>query len=78
MPLFFFNIYNDDITSDREGIELADISAARELGCHEVRGLAAESIKLHGSLDLDHRIEILDESGTLVSTVRFGDAIKVR
>jgi hypothetical protein len=78
MPRFYFNVYDDDITLDQEGTELADISAARELGRREVRGLAAESIKSHGSLDLDHRIEILDESGTVISTVRFGDVVKVR
>jgi hypothetical protein len=76
MPRYFFNVYDDAVTLDDEGSELptADaardhaIKAARELACHEV---------LSGHLGLTHRIEVADQYGGEVATVRFKDVIKI-
>ena len=78
MPRYFFHIHNDRDTIDEEGIELPDGDAARERGQHEARNLAAESIKTEGHLVLDHRIEIVDEAGGKVATIRFEDAVAIR
>jgi hypothetical protein len=32
MPTYYFNIYNDDVTEDFEGVELADDAAAHAYG----------------------------------------------
>ena len=78
MPLFYFNIYNDDITPDDSGIDLASPEAARERAILEARELAMESIKMHGHLILDHHIDVLDTHGELVVSISFEDAIDIR
>ena len=35
MQLYYFNIYNDDVTLDEEGADLADDQAAR---AHAIKG----------------------------------------
>jgi hypothetical protein len=77
MPLYYFDIYNDDVTIDDEGLDLENAVAASERACREVRNLAAESIKSCGHLFLDHRIEVRDEQRALVATIHFGDAITI-
>ena len=77
MPLYYFNVYNDDITIDPEGAELADPHAARAYAVKAARGLAAETV-LHGHLTGSHRIEIVDAHQKPVDTVHFGDAVDMR
>jgi hypothetical protein len=77
MPRYFFNIYNDEVTLDEEGIELADDSEALSRAAAEARNLASETVR-QGHLILDHRLEIVDESEREVGTVTFGDAIKIQ
>lgn len=77
MPLYYFNIYNDDVTLDDEGAELADMHAAIAHAVKAVRSLAAETV-LHGHLAAHHRIEIVDRNQTLLDIVRFDDAVDLR
>ena len=77
MPLYYFNVYNDDVTLDPEGAELADPHAARAFAVKAARGLAAEPV-LHGHLTGSDRIEIVDDHQKLVDTVRFSDAVEIR
>ena len=60
MPLYFFDIYNDQTTEDDNGIDLADSEAALKRARAEAQNLAAESIREHGHLILDHRIVVRD------------------
>ena len=76
MPRYFFNLYNDVIAIDEEGVELADLAAARAHGIHETRTMAAESAR-KGHLNVHHRIDIADETGTVVDTITFGDAVTI-
>ena len=75
MPRFFFHLHNDIDAFDEEGVELPSIEAARAMARHSVQFAAAESIKDHGHLVLRHRIDIADETGAIVETVRFGDVV---
>ena len=77
MPLYYFDIYNDDVTLDDEGAELADMAAARAHAVKEARVLASETVKA-GHIDCRHRIDIRDPSGATVASVTFGDAVEVR
>jgi hypothetical protein len=77
MPRFYFYIYNDEVTHDEEGRELADADAAEAHAITAVRSLACESVS-KGHLDLRHRIEVADVGGSVVRTVTFGDAVEVR
>ena len=77
MPLYFFNVYNDDITLDPEGAELADAQAARAYAVKAARSLAAETVT-RGHIAGHHRIEIVDENREPVDSVRFDEAVDFR
>jgi hypothetical protein len=77
MPRYFFNVYNDAVTMDDEGAELADPRAARAHAVKSARSIAAEGV-LQGHLTASHRIDIEDETRTPIDTVRFDEAIELR
>jgi len=77
MALYCFNLFNDDLTMDDEGKELADGEAARAHAVKEARAMAAHTV-LHGHLTRSHRIEIVDQARKLVGTVRFDEAVDIR
>jgi hypothetical protein len=77
MPMYYFNVYNDDVTLDDEGAELADFHAAHAHAIKGARSVAADTA-LHGHLGLSHRIEIVDGEQTVLGQVTFGEAVEVR
>ena len=77
MTLYYFNIYNDDITIDDQGAELADEHAARAYAVKAVRSLAAETV-MHGHLIGHHRVEIVDSQQNPVGEVRFDEAVDIK
>ena len=77
MPLYYFDIYNDAVTLDDEGADLADPRAAHAHAVKAARSLAAETV-LHGHLSRSDRIEIRDADRGLVGSVTFGEAVDVR
>lgn len=76
MPRFYFNLRNDLVVDDEEGMELSDLATAREYALRNARSIAAENV-LRGHLNLTHRIEIADETGLVVGTLSFKDAIAI-
>jgi hypothetical protein len=76
VPLFFFDLYDDMTVVDDEGIELPGREEARKHAIHNAAEMACTEV-LDGHLRLKHRIEVRDESGTTVATVRFADVVKV-
>ena len=77
VPRFYFHLYNDIETSDEEGVELADLKAARLVALINARFTAAESIKEEGHFVPTHRIDIENEQGQVLDTVYFGDAVEI-
>lgn len=77
MPLYYFNVYNDDTTLDDEGAELANEHAARAYAVKAVRGLAAETVR-HGHLTGHHRVEFVDEAQNPLGEVRFDEAVEIK
>lgn len=77
MPLYYFNIYNDDVTMDPEGAELADDHAARAYAVKAVRALASETVR-QGHLAAHHRVEVVDENQKLIDTVRFDEGVEIK
>jgi hypothetical protein len=75
--LYFFNLYNDVITQDHEGTDLADDEAAIALAMKEARAMAAESVT-RGHLTRHHRVEVANEAGEIVRNVRFDEAVEIR
>jgi len=76
VPKFYFNLYDDLTVIDDEGVDLPDVSAARERASKDARHIACTEV-LHGHLDLRHRIDVVDESGSVVATVQFKDVLQV-
>jgi hypothetical protein len=77
MPRYFFHVFNDEITLDEEGVEVADLEAARAFAIESARSLVCDAVK-HGHLNLDHRIEIADESDARKMTVTFREAFTIQ
>jgi hypothetical protein len=77
VPLYYFNLYNDDITLDDEGAELADAQAARAHAIKAARSVAAETVS-KGHFDGRHRIDIEDADHAAVGSVRFDEAVEIR
>lgn len=77
MERFYFHLFNDVDAHDEEGVELADLDAAREHAKADARFTAGEVLKEDGRLNLDHRIEITDAAGTMMDTVYFRDVLNV-
>jgi hypothetical protein len=77
MPRFFFHLYDDIETLDFEGCELPDIETAIARAMAEVRHLVAHSLQRNGLVVLSHRIDIADQRGRVLDTVRFDDAVEL-
>jgi hypothetical protein len=76
MPRYFFHLYNDQTVMDEEGVELPDIEAALANGIKEAREIMLDTV-LQGRINFSHWIDIADESGAVVRTVSFGEAVAV-
>ena len=77
MPRYFFHLHNDVDAFDEEGTELPDLEAAMAHANKQARATFAETAKDEGRVALSHRIDIADESGAIVGTVRFDEAVQV-
>ena len=78
VPRYFFDLYNDTIALDDEGKELSDLEAAQVIALAETYEMIKASIDDHAQVDLDHRIEVRDESGAIVYVMHFEDVVTVR
>jgi hypothetical protein len=76
MPRYFFHLHDDLTVPDEDGMELADLEAAKACGIKEARSVAVEQVR-EGKLDLNHRIDVADEQSVVVHTIRFADAIDI-
>jgi hypothetical protein len=77
MPRYFFHVYNDETTIDREGKDLADLDAAKREAMRGARDLMAEAVR-HGEVTMSHRIEVEDDGGRPLLTIRYADAVLIR
>jgi hypothetical protein len=77
VPRFFFNVYDDIIAKDEEGIELPNLAAARLEAIRGARELIAEQVR-HGHFVLSHWIDVLDEHDETVLTITFGDTVDIK
>ena len=77
MPRYFFHIRNSDHVDDTEGTELPDLEAAREYALDGARDLVCEDIR-KGWLNLDHYVEVADETGVVLLRLTFRDAFRIQ
>lgn len=70
-------MYDDGVLRDQTGEECADEDAAHQAALCGISELIAETIVEGKLVDLAERIEVADEKGEIVTTVRFGDLFLV-
>ena len=75
---YFFDLHGDVTVPDREGQELSGLAAVQARARKEARQLIAANVIEQGKIDLFHRIDVRDESGTIVHSLEFGVAVKVQ
>ena len=76
VPRYFFDLHNDVDVHDHEGKDLPNLDAARANALIEAREMMTESIK-EGKLNLNHRIEVRDDSSAVIYVLHFGEAVRV-
>lgn len=77
MSLFFFHLRDGtDTLIDEEGAELPNAEEARESALLHARSIISHDA-LQGRINLDQRIDVLDEAGALICSLRFADAVKL-
>jgi hypothetical protein len=78
VPRFHLHIHDPGgVSRDEEGLDLADLSAARACALDGIRSMAGEEVR-GGVLSLDGRVEIADPAGNILEIVRFADAVELR
>jgi hypothetical protein len=78
MPQFHLNVFSDIDAVDEEGIERANLEVTTLEAIIGARDMIANLIRYGRPVYRTHRIEITDEVGNLLHTVRFGDVIDLR
>ncbi len=77
MPVAYFHLRDGvDHTLDPDGIELPDIAAARSLAIKSALDIMSHDIQ-DRKLDLNLRIDIEDEAGSILDVINFRDLIEV-
>ena len=77
MPRYYFHVFNDEVTFDSEGQELAGLDEARRVAVEAARSLICQSVGA-GHIDLSHRLDVNDERGSVVLSVPFGSVLEIR
>lgn len=78
MPRYHINIFDDEVALDEEGIELPDFEAARHEAVVGGRALIAEQVARGAPFHLGHYIEIADDQGAVLETIRFRDIVALK
>jgi hypothetical protein len=78
MPRFHFNVFNNVVALDYEGVERPSLEVARTEAVAGARDLVSSHIRDGNTIYSSHRIEITDEAGRLLHVVRFGDIVDLR
>ncbi|HYX46856.1 MAG TPA: hypothetical protein VE820_08565 [Sphingomicrobium sp.] len=77
MPLFFFHLRDGtDTLIDEEGADLSGADEARAAAVTQARSIISHDA-LKGVIDLKQRIDVVDQAGTPICSIEFGDAVQV-
>jgi hypothetical protein len=77
MARYFSHLHDDIVTLDEEGMELPNLSAARDNAIATIRGLICGDVQ-NGWLDLRHRVEVASEDHQRLLTVAYAEALDLR
>jgi hypothetical protein len=76
VPRFFFHLREDEFSPDPDGIEFPDAAAAKAAAVDGARGMICDQVK-KGRLCLGYALEVEDEAGTPLFTLRFDEAVEI-
>ena len=76
MPRYYFHLHEYEAVLDGEGVEFPNEEAAREYALDSARDVACGLVR-QGHINLDHYVEVTDETGRPVYRVTFRDAFTV-
>ena len=76
MPRYYFHLFEDQVLRDEEGIELDGGEAVRRAALSEIHQIMCDQVRA-GKISLDHHIEVEDEGGENILSMRFGEAVAV-
>ena len=76
MQTFYFHFYNQHAVCDPEGEELPDMRAVQDTARKCAAQIMAEEVMEENKVQLSNRIEVTDEGGRLVHTLRFSDLVE--
>ena len=77
MPHYHLNLHNAHVeASDEEGHDLVDLAAARAMAVSGIRDFLGHEV-MSGKMDLRGQIDIVDDGGVILLTVRFEEAVEI-
>jgi hypothetical protein len=77
MPKFYFHLRDGvDLILDPEGRQLNGAAAIEQEALREARAIISDDAK-SGRINLDVRIDVQDEEGTVVHSICFADAVEI-
>jgi hypothetical protein len=77
VPRYFLHLRNDLDVPDEEGVELPDLDAARAKAREDARFTLGQTVLDEGKINLNHRIDIEDETGARLDTIWFRDVVQL-
>jgi hypothetical protein len=78
MPRYKINLFNDLTVPDDDGRDFAGLSEAKEEAARTGREILAEHVLLCQPINLAHRLEVVDASGSIAAIVYFRDLIEIK
>ena len=79
MPQYYRHIrQGDQLIHDTDGVELADLDAARADALEGIRDILAEAIKRGNDVPIDDAIVITNKAGRELMTIAFIEALPPR
>lgn len=74
MPRYFFHVHNGiGLVEDEDGRDLGDLRRVRDEAIKGIRSILSDEV-MKGRIDLRGRIEIADETDTVVLIIPFEEA----
>lgn len=78
MAHYYLNLINGHgYTPDREGEDFPDLDAAVERAKEGIRSILSDEIRSAGLINLQGRIDIADQEGSVITTLPFRDAVEL-
>jgi hypothetical protein len=78
MPVYHLHLINARVDAeDTEGLDLPSLDVARAKAIEGIRGFLGHEVMM-GKLDLRGRIDIENDSGGVLATIPFGEAVTIR